>query len=220
MKIEEIRVVEYTKREEVLNCVSHALGLILSVLIAVYCVAPAFYAKDLIREVCALFYLFGTTVMFITSVLYHAAKPGKKKQLLRVLDHCMIFFAVAGTSVGCVPAVYDLVSRFAAVLMLSAAMTGAAAGLAVTLLGFEKLKAVKMAIYILTALICAVCGAKAYFILPIGAFLAFLGGSTLLIAGIIIYGLGRKRRYFHSVFHFFVLGGLFIYWLGISEYCF
>ena len=220
MKIEEIRIVEYTKKEEIVNCVSHALGLGLSALIAVSCVVPAFAAKDVLREICALFYLFGTTATFITSVLYHAAKPGKRKQFLRVLDHCMIFFAVAGTSVGCVPAVYDRVSRFAAVCMLSAAVVGACAGLVVTLAGFEKLKAVKMAIYILTALICAVCGAKAYFVLPIGAFLAFLGGSSLLIAGIIIYGLGRKRRYYHSVFHFFILGGLFVYWLGISEYCF
>ena len=69
-------------------------------------------------------------------------------------------------------------------------------------------------------LILSACGAKAYFVLPIGAFLAFLGGSALLITGIIIYGLGKTRRYFHSVFHFFILGGLIVYWIGISRYCF
>ena len=220
MKLSEVRIVDYTKEEEILNCVSHALGIVLSVLIMQFCVVPAFRAQDVLREVCALLYLSGTTVMFLTSVLYHAARPGKRKQILRVLDHCMIYFAVAGTATGCVPAVYDTVSTSAAVLMLCAAWGGAVAGLMIALKGFESLKAIKLAVYIITAFVCAACGAKAYFVLPIGAFLAFLGGSTLLIAGIIIYGLGRTRRFFHSVFHFFVLGGLIVYWIGIARYCF
>lgn len=220
MKLNEIRIVEYTEKEEKLNCVSHAAGIVLSALILLNCVIPAFHAKDGLRMLCAILYLFGTTAMFITSVLYHAAKPGKSKKILRVLDHCMVFFAVSGTATGCVPAVYDNVSKTAAVVMLCAAWGGAAAGLIVSFIGFESLKGIKLTVYILTALVCAVCGCKAYFVLPIGAFLAFLGGSTLLIAGIIIYGLGRTRRFLHSVFHFFVLGGLFVYWLGIAEYCY
>lgn len=220
MKLDEIRIVEYTKQEERINCGSHLLGLVLSGLIVLNCLLPAVRAGDKLRILCAALYLFGTTAMFLTSVIYHAAAPGTRKKILRLLDHCMIFFAVAGTATGCVPAVYDTVRPFAAVLMLCVAWGGAALGLIVTFAGFEKLKAVKMAVYILTALVCAVCGAKAYFVLPIGAFLAFLGGSILLIAGIVIFGLGRSRRNFHSVFHFFILGGLLIYYLGIAAYCF
>ena len=220
MKLNEIRIVDYTEKEEKLNCISHAVGIGLSALIFVYCVIPAFRAKDGLRMLCGLLYLFGTTAMFITSVLYHAAAPGKSKKILRVLDHCMIFFAVSGPATACVPAVYDYVNITAAIVMLCAAWGGAAIGLIVSFIGFESLKGIKLTVYILTALVCAICGCKAYFVLPIGAFLAFLGGSALLIAGIIIYGLGRTRRYLHSVFHFFVLGGLFVYWLGIAEYCY
>ena len=220
MKIAEVTLVGYSRAEELVNSISHALGLILSALIVRFCFYPAVREGNALRIVCASLYLFGITVMFIGSTLYHAAKPGKTKKILRVLDHCMIFFAVAGTATGCVPAVYTTVGAFASVLMLIAAWTGAVFGLIVTLTGFEKSRGLQMAVYVITALVCAVCGGGAYFKLPIWAFLAFLGGSGLLIVGIIIYGLGRKRKWYHSVFHFFILGGLFVYWLGIAEYCF
>ena len=220
LNITEIKLVEYSRAEERVNSASHAAGLILSALIVMFCLLPAVREGNTLSIVCASLYLFGITVMFIGSALYHAAKPGKAKKILRVLDHCMIFFAVAGTAAGCVPAVYDTVGTFAAVLMLIAAWTGAVFGLIVTLTGFEKRRGLQLAVYIITALVCAVCGGGAYFRLPIWAFFAFLGGSGLLIAGIIIYGLGRTRKWYHSVFHFFILGGLFIYWFGIAEYCY
>ncbi len=220
MKLNEVKLVSYTRKEETLNSASHAAGLVLSVLIALYCMRPAVQEGAPLSIVCAALYLFGITVMFIASAVYHGLREGRAKKAFRVTDHCMIFFAVAGTATGCVPAVYRTVGTTAAVLMLCAAWSGAAFGLVITLLGFEKLKALQMAVYFITAAVCAVCGTKAYFRLPIWAFLAFLGGSALLVVGVIIYGLGRKRRYFHSVFHFFILGGLFVYWLGIAAYCF
>lgn len=220
MKLDEVKTVAYTEREELLNCITHALGFVLSFLILKDCVLPAWKTSDTIRMICAVMYFLGTTAMFTVSVMYHAAKGEKKKKILRILDHCVIFFAVSGTASGCVPAVFDTVGTAAAVLMLISAWLGAAGGLFVSFLGFEKWKAVKMIIYILTALVCAVCGAKAYFVLPIGAFFAFLGGSSLLIVGLVFYGLGRTRRYYHAVFHFFILAGLFVYWLGISGYCY
>ncbi len=220
MRTENIKLVSYTKKEEYINSASHAAGLLLSVLITLYCLIPAVRSGETLSVVCAALYLFGITVMFCASAIYHGLREGNTKKLFRVIDHCMIFFAVAGTATGCVPAVYHTVGTTAAVLMLCAAWIGASFGLLITLTGFEKHKALQMSVYILTAAVCAVCGAKAYFKLPVLAFFAFLGGSALLIAGVIIYGLGRKRRYFHSIFHFFILGGLFVYWLGIAAYCF
>ena len=220
MKKNDIRLVEYTAAEEALNCISHACGAVLSVLIVLRCLLPAMRAGAALSVVCTALYLFGITVMFLASAIYHGLKPGNAKRVFRVIDHSMIFFAVAGTATGCVPAVRRTVGLAPAVLMLCAAWCGAAFGLCVTLFGFEKLKAVQMALYFITALICAACGAKAYFVLPIGAFLAFLGGSTLLIVGVVLYGKGRTKRYFHTLFHLFILAGLFVYWLGIAEYCF
>lgn len=217
---EAVTPVEYTAKEEVLNTATHAAGLLLSGCIAVFCLLPAINSRDPLRIVCAALYLFGTTVMFLTSVCYHAAKQTERKKKLRLLDHCMIFFAVAGTATGCVPAVYDTVGKTEAILMIACAWFGAVSGLLLTFFSFNQTKALQMCLYIGTSLVCAVAGGKAYKVLPKDAFFSFLSGSSALLLGAAIYGIGKKKRYLHTVFHVFVDIGLTIFFLGIQRHCY
>ena len=215
-----VSLVSYTKEEELLNVITHAAGLALCALIVARCVRPAFAAGDGMRIVCSLLYLFGTAATFVVSALYHGVKPGPAKRFLRLLDHCAVFFAVAGTATGCVPAVYDTVGIVPSVVMIAAAWGGAAAGLAMTLWDFERSRAARMAAYIVTGFVCAVSGGGAYKHLPKAAFYALLGGSALLLTGAVLCGVGKKVKYIHPVFHVFIDAGLTVYFLGISAYCY
>ena len=215
-----IPLVSYTRGEEVLNCITHAAGLILSAAICVSCVKPAALSYDALRIICSVLYLIGTSAMFLTSALYHGFRPGGAKRILRLLDHCMIFFAVAGTATGCLPAVFDTVGLVPCVLMLVSGWGGAALGLVFTLRDFDGTRGLRLATYIVTAIVCSVCGCGAFGHLPRSAFYALLGGSALLLTGAALYGVGKKRRYFHAVFHLFVDAGLAVYFLGISRFCY
>ena len=217
---ENIPLVPYTKTEEILHTVTHAAGLILSAWIVKDCLLPSIRCGDIARIVCAALYLFGTTVMFLTSALYHGARPSNTKRLLRLLDHCMIFFAVAGTATACFPPVYETAGPVPAYLMTICAWVGAISGLLLTMLAFEKTKALQMALYIGTGIVCAVCGAKAFFILPRGAFFYVLGGGIVLLTGAVLYGVGKKHRYVHAIFHVFIDIGLVTFFIGIRKYCF
>ena len=216
----QIALVAYSQTEERLHVITHAAGLVISALIVCRCLIPAIVQQDPLRIVCAALYLFGTTIMFLTSAFYHGAKPSDRKRTLRLLDHCMIFFAVAGTATACVPPVFETAGKIPALLMGGFAWLGACSGLILTLAAFEKTKALQMALYIGTAAACAASGAKAFTILPRGAFYYFLGGSVTLLIGAVLYGVGKKVRYIHAVFHVFILIGLTIYYLGIQTYCF
>ncbi len=215
-----IPLVPYTKTEEVLHTVTHAAGLILSAWIVKDCLLPSIRSGDRLRMVCAALYLFGTTIMFLMSAAYHGAKPSDAKRLLRLLDHCMIFFTVAGTATACVPPVAATAGPMPAAVMGICAWVGAVSGLVLTLVAFEKTKTLQMALYIGTAAVCAVSGAKAFTILPHGAFYCFLGGSTALLIGAALYGVGKKHRYIHAVFHVCIDIGLVIFFIGIRKYCF
>ena len=217
---EKVSLVEYTKTEEILHTATHAAGLILSGCIVVYCLIPSIQNHDTLRIVCALLYLFGTTIMFLTSALYHGTKPSDRKRLLRLLDHCMIFFAVAGTATGCVPAVIETAGKVPAVLLAVFAWVGALGGLILTFFSFEKTKGIQMGLYIGTALVCAVAGGKAFTILPRDAFYSLLAGGACLLLGAVLYGVGKKKRYFHTVFHVFIDIGLTIFFFGIKKHCF
>jgi hemolysin III len=217
---ESVTLVDYTEKEEILHTLTHAAGLILSGCIAIFCLAPSIQNGDTMRIICASLYLFGTTVMFMTSALYHGTKNPERKKVLRLLDHCMIFFAVAGTATGCVPTVYETAGALPAVLMASFAWLGAFSGLFVTFFTFKKTKGLQMGLYIGTGFACAVSGGKAFTVLPHDAFYHLLGGSFFLLTGSALYGVGKKKRYFHTVFHIFIDIGLTIYFLGIKKHCF
>ncbi len=217
---ERISLVEYTKTEEILHTLTHAAGLILSGCIVAYCLIPSIQNHDTLRIICASLYLFGTTIMFLTSALYHGVKPSPGKKVLRLLDHCMIFFAVAGTATGCVPAIYDTVGRTPAIVVAVIAWTGALSGLFLTFFAFEKTRAIQMGLYIGTAVVCAIAGGKAFVILPHDAFFSLLTGGAFLLIGAVLYGIGKKKRYFHTVFHVFIDIGLVIFFLGIKKHCF
>ena len=79
-----IPLVAYTRREEILNTATHALGLILSGFIFVQCLLPALVAHDRLRIVCGCLYFFGTTLTFLTSVAYHAVSSAERKKVLRL----------------------------------------------------------------------------------------------------------------------------------------
>lgn len=215
-----IPLVSYTKGEEILNTLTHAAGLVLCGFIVSRCVVPAFSSGQALRVVCSLLYLLGTAATFVISALYHGVKPGPAKRTLRLLDHCVIFFAVAGTATGCVPAVYDTVGIVPSVIMIAAAWIGVTVGLILTLKDFEGTRGAQMATYIVTGFVCAVSGGGAYKHLPKAAFYALLGGSAFLLTGAVLCGVGKRVKYIHPVFHLFIDAGLTVYFLGISAYCY
>ena len=114
MKISTVELMTYTKREEIFNVATHLLGGILCYFICETCLIQALTTGENLSVASALWYFLGTSVMFFLSVCYHACPPGQTKKTLRVLDHCGVFLAVSGTAAGCVPAVKNTVSVFAA----------------------------------------------------------------------------------------------------------
>ena len=132
----------------------------------------------------------------------------------------MIFFSVAGNATACVPIVIETVSKSAGIIMAVCAWSGAIAGLMFTFLSFEKTKAVQMCLYIFTGLACAIAGIKAFTVLPNDALLCLILGGAFLLTGAVLYGIGKKKRYFHAVFHVFIDIGLAIFFIGIKRHCF
>ncbi len=215
-RFEGIELVNYTKGEEILNVLTHFAGLVIPVFMLIKGIPLC--RGEILPLVCVWLYSLGTSLCFISSVCYHAVKPGKLKKILRVTDHSAIFFAVAGTVTGCVPIVFQKGSPVGAVLMLVLCWGSVAAGLVLTVFFFGKFRNVRMAMYIITSAVCALVGAPTFKALPKGAFACILIGGAVLLFGCVLYKLGAKKRYVHSLFHIFIVAGLGIYCYGIYNY--
>ena len=184
------------------NCITHAVGAVLSVAAIVAMMISAQGARQIVSAL-----IFGITMLMVytVSAVYHGLGNGEAKRIARLLDHSAIPLLIAGTTTPCaLVALYDI-SIVHGIAVLSAAWFCALFGLVSKLFFFEKLKKVTYAVYI----IC--CSAMLFSAIPVidkmekSSFALIALGCVLYLVGAVFCYLGVKREKFHVVFHVFVL---------------
>ena len=199
-------MIRYTKKEEIWNAASHGGGIALGVIFGVIFLVWCFQADNNWARVGVILYLFGMLGSYIASTLYHSMKHHSKwKERLRKWDHAAIYWHIAGsysplTLVALREQGYWGWSLF--IFVWACAIAG-------TIVSFIHLKEhsnmetfcfVGMGLSVLVAvkpLIDSVSTAAVIWIIAEG---------VSYITGAVFYSL-NKKKYMHSVFHFFVLAG-------------
>lgn len=210
-----IRIPNYSLGEELVSSISHGVGTALSVSACVLCVVKAAQDYAYVKAagvVSAAIYGFTMIMLYCMSTLYHALPTGDAKRVFRVIDHCSVFLLIAGTYTP-----YALVSLRGA---LGWTVFGVIWGLtavgivfnAIDVDRFQKVSAIInlgmgwMIVFTAGKLIPAIGG--------LGMKLLITGGIIYSI-GALLYSIGSRARYIHSVFHFFVLGGSVFFFFSI-----
>ena len=96
-KLSDRKLPDYTIGEEIMNMVTHIVGGALGVVVLVLCVIrAACYTAAMGIVGCA---IYGVTIvaLYTISSVYHGLRPGLAKKVLQVIDHCTIYFLIAGT---------------------------------------------------------------------------------------------------------------------------
>ncbi len=204
---------EYSLNEEIANSLTHAFGLILSIVGLILLMIAT--RQSGFREVasCA---LYGTTLILVysTSTLYHGVKHAGSKRMLQTLDHIAIFLLIAGTYT---PFVLIAMrgawgwSLFAIVWIL--AMLGVVAELT----RVRHVRGVMLSLYIGMGWVGLVAIKPLMAALPLAGLALVLGGGISYTLGVIFYT-WRKLRYHHAVWHLFVLGGSVLQYLAVWWY--
>ena len=210
--------IRYTKKEEIWNASSHGGGILLGVVIGIIFLVWCFQSDNNWARVGVILYLFGMLGSYIASTLYHALpayeryKTGgllghrsKWKERLRKWDHAAIYWHIAGSYSPLTLTALREQGYWGWSLFLFV-WTCAIAG---TIVSFIKLKEhsnletfcfIGMGLSVLVAfkpLLDSVSAAAVIWLIAEG---------VSYITGAIFYSL-NKKKYMHSVFHFFVLAG-------------
>lgn len=198
--------IRYTRREEIWNTWSHAGGILMGVVIGIIFVVMTVRGHSHWAQMGVALYLFGMLGSYVASTVYHALpRRSKWKERLRRWDHAAIYWHIAGsysplTLIALRQQGYWGWSLFTFVWLC------AIAGTIVSLIrlkehsNLETLCFVGMGLSVLIAfkpLLDSVSTAAVVWIVAEG---------VCYIAGALFYTL-NKKRYMHSVFHFFVLAG-------------
>ncbi|MBR2595079.1 MAG: hemolysin III family protein [Solobacterium sp.] len=209
----QIRIPDYTLGEEIFNAVSHGIGAALSIAALVLMIIRAHGALAVTSVS-----LFGAAMIlqYTVSCIYHALSPRLKgKKVLRVIDHCNVFLLVFGTYI---PASLLGVGGTAGWVLFGFVAAVSLIGIVLTGVDVDR--------YSKAAVVCHLLdGWSILFGIP--ALLAAMGAAGvrwLLLGGILyslgaaLYGLGKRTRWMHSVFHLFCLAATFCQFWGIYMY--
>ncbi len=207
---------EYTRIEEALNCISHALGVIMGTLVLIRCIGASTNAVSLAGSI-----VYGASIilLYLVSSTYHGINKQYllAKQIMRVVDHCTINVLIAGCYTPVLLNVIYNKSPRQALILLAFVWIFATVGIVLTAIDMQKYSKLSMACYI-------ILGWFALFIIkpiytaagPVGLAL-LLGGGISYTVGAVIYGC-TKRKYTHLVFHMLVLLGTYLQYLCILNY--
>lgn len=208
----------YTKGEELFHMISHIVGGGFGVLALVLCVVSAALNRDAYGVVGGAIYGTALIALYTMSSVYHGLTHPVAKRVLQVLDHCTIYFLIAGTYTPIVLCAIRKVSPAWAWVLFGLVWGMAALATVFTAIDLKKYAVFSMCCYIGMGW-CVVLAAKVTIqaIAPTGLWL-LLGGGIAYTIGAVLYGLGRTHRYMHAWFHVFVLLGSVLQFLCILKY--
>lgn len=216
--LKERRLPNYTKGEEIFNMVSHIAGGALGVTALTLCVVFSFIKHDPYAVVSSFIYGFSLIILYTMSSVYHGLHPGLAKRVLQVLDHCTIYFLIAGTYTPILLCAIRRTAPATAWVLFGIVWGCAAMATVFTAIDLKKYAKLSMACYIGMGW-CIVLAAKATLqaIAPGGLWLLLIGGIAYTV-GAVLYAKGKAHRYMHSVFHLFVVLGSLLHFFCIFFY--
>ncbi|MBR2354022.1 MAG: hemolysin III family protein [Clostridia bacterium] len=205
----------YTKGEEIFNMVSHIVGGAIGIAALTLCVILSALRGSVAGVLCGA--VFGTSmvVLYAMSSIYHGLPTNTAKKVFQILDHCTIYFLIAGTYTPIL--ICGMAERYPVSAWVTFGVIWGLTALACTLTAIDiaKYKVFSMICYIGLGWAIVPTMPKAIEVLEWGGFSLVLGGGILYTAGAIFFKVGKKKRYFHSIFHLLTLFGSICHVLAI-----
>ena len=208
----------YSRGEELMNMITHIVGGALGVVVLLSCVIRASLNSNFYGILSCTIY--GTTfiTMFTISSVYHGLVPGMSKKVMQVIDHCTIYFLIAGTySAVVLSAIRPLYPMLGwGLFLFEWALALFAATL--TAIDLKKYEVFSMVCYIGMGWAVIPFWRQTLVAMTKPGFLLLLFGGIAYTIGSILYGLGGKHKWMHSVFHIFVVAGAVLQYLSVLLY--
>lgn len=209
----------YTKGEEIFNMTSHIAGGALGIVATTLCVIMAAIHHNVYGVVSGAIYGFTMILLYTISSIYHGLSPKRfSKRVFQVLDHCSIFLLIAGsyTPVSlCTIRSYNTAWGW---IIFGVVWGAAALGITLNSIDLKSTKVFSMISYLLMGWCIVVRFDILLKTIPQTGIVLLVAGGIAYTIGTIFYGLGKKKKYFHSIFHLFIFAGSLLQFLAILLY--
>ena len=194
---------KYTLGEEIFNSTSHGIGTIISLVALIVMIVISAKQGSALSVVASIIFGLTLILLYVSSTLYHALTNPTAKRVFQVFDHCAIFLLIAGSYT---PYALLTIGGSKGWIIFGVIWFCALVGILLNSINLKKFQLFSIILYL------GMGWTVVFYIRDLIANLA-LGGIILLAIGGVAYTLGivfymvKRIKYFHSVWHLFVLAG-------------
>ena len=201
------------QNEEFWNTITHFVGFILCLV----GIPLLFYYKQNLTSLslvaCGLFSL-GLLMVYGSSSAYHFGTDQRLKKKLRILDHISIYYLILGSYAPmCLIALYDSSGLTIFLTVLTLAVVGTIKKIFFT----GKYGFISLFLYLLMGWMIIFYIRTIIDLIDFRALVLIALGGLSYTSGVVFYA-RDKKKYFHAIWHLFVLGGSLFHYLAVLLY--
>lgn len=210
-----IKIPQYSLAEELMNAISHGVGAALAIAALVVSVVVSALHQNVWGIVASSIYGGTLIILYTMSTLYHSLKRNNAKRVFRIIDHCSIYLLIAGTYTP-----YTLISLRGPVgwTLFGIVWGAAVVGIVFNSIDMNKFKIISLIAYVAMGWVIIFAIKPLYDVIGTGGILWLILGGVLYTVGAVVYVIGKKHKFAHSVFHLFVLAGSIFHFFSILLY--
>lgn len=201
----------YTLGEEIFSSVTHGVGTLLAVAGTVVLIVAAAVYGDALTVVSTAVFGASMIVLYCMSTLYHAITNPKAKRFFRVMDHNTIFFLIAGTYT---PITLTILRGTLGWVLFGVIWGAAVVGIVLNSIDLEKFRKPSVVCYIAMGWVIVIAIRPLLQKMDAACLWLLVAGGVFYTVGVIFYAI-KWVRYFHPVWHIFVLMGSVCHYLSI-----
>lgn len=200
--------------EEVANSVSHGIGLLAALAAFPVLVMAALQRGDAAGIVGASVFATTMVLLYLTSTLFHAFPENRAKRVFQILDHSAIYFLIAGTYT---PFTLGVLRGAWGWTLFGLVWGLAIAGTVVKALGGVRYTTVSTWVYLAMGWLILIMAKTVWTLVPNRGLFWLLAGGIAYTAGAAFFA-AERIRYFHFVWHLFVVAGTACHFIAVLWY--
>jgi hemolysin III len=199
--------------EEIANSISHGLGLLAALIAFPFIIVVA--QRHGAAAVLGAGVFAGTAVLlYLMSTLFHALPASRAKRVFQILDHSAIYFLIAGTYT---PFTLGVMRGAWGWTLLGLVWTLAVIGTVLKSLGGVRYTTISTWTYVAMGWLVLVAADKVWALVPAWGLFWLIAGGIAYTAGAVFF-VAERIRYFHFVWHLFVIAGTVCHFIAVLEY--
>ncbi|GFO54063.1 hemolysin III [Geomonas sp. Red276] len=216
MRAEEIhaRLHNYSRAEELANCFTHGLGVLLSIFGGVALIGLAAGQNDQNRFFAACVYGIAVVVFYSLSTAYHSVRKPYARYIFRILDHIAIYIMIAGSYT---PFALVTLRGLVGKVLFGTVWGLGAVGAILKIFTVHRMRVAGPIIYLGMGWLALVVLKPLMAAMPATALLFFFLGGAAYTIGVIFY-LWDRLPFNHAIWHLFVLTGSACHFWAIFHY--